>query len=214
MYLREVPRGGKIMGVIVNFITKEEMQMCKRITPQYVNDIRQNRYTIDNAVEKIFEECGITSYPINVFDIARKLNFDIRYVNFVGNKISGAMWDGKEELTIGEMTSKRFILVNKSDTPEQRAFTVAHELGHFMLHCDDGTNFYEKYHAEQDEDKKKEDEADFFGINLLMPSWIIQAYIDRNKDLPHQVLIKHICEDFLVEEAAVEKRFREIGYTL
>lgn len=201
------------MGDIICFrITKEGKTMCKRITPKYVLDIRENRYSIDNAIRKIFEECGIDSYPVNVFDIARKLNFDIKYVNFIGDKIGGAMWDGMEELEIAGMKSKRLMLINNNDTPAKRAFTVAHELGHFMLHCDEGANFYEKFHAEERDDKTREDEADFFGINLLMPSWIMRAYIDKNRGLSKRELVDNICADFLVEKVAVEKRFEELGY--
>lgn len=205
------------MGQVVKFYTKEEMDMSKRFTPEYVNDIRQNRYNTDNAVEKIFQECGIAGYPINVFEIARKLNFDIMYGKFRHESIYGAIWDGDEELEIGGKRSKRFILVNAEDSKERQLFTIAHELGHFVLHCTDQANFFERYHggdSQPPKAKEIEDEADFFAASLLMPRKEFKSYIEKNRSLKKDALLSKICSDFWVEKEAAKKRFVELGIAL
>ena len=103
--------------------------MSKKNTPGYVKEIRRNQYSMDGNIQKIFEECEITSYPINVFQIARKLEFDIIYGKFKQENVYGVMWDGNEPLTVGGKQTYRVILLNKEDSLERQAFTVAHEIG-------------------------------------------------------------------------------------
>lgn len=59
-----------------------------------------------------------------------------------GLPIYGAMWDGNKDLPLsGGHTSNRFILVNSNDSKEKQTFTIAHEIGHFMMHCTSEHNF-------------------------------------------------------------------------
>ena len=189
--------------------------MSKKNTPEYVKEIRKNKYSMDGNIMKIFSECGITTYPINVFKIAKALEFEIVYGKFKQENVYGVMWDGDEPLDVGGRKLYRAILLNKQDSIERQAFTVAHELGHFMLHCQDDRNFYERYHggAEQTESEKMiEDQADFFAANLLLPQNLIKAYIAQYSFLTKTELVTKICKDFLVEKDTVLKRFEELGY--
>ena len=199
---------------IDTFMTRDKI-MSKKSTPEYVKEIRRNQYSMDGNIEKIFLECEITSYPINVFQIARKLEFDIIYGKFKQDNVYGVMWDGDEPLNVGGKQMYRAILLNKQDSLERQAFTVAHEIGHFMLHCKDNTNFYERYHggAEQtDSQKLIEDQADFFAANLLLPKKLMKAYISQHSNLSRSDLISKTCKDFLVEKDTVVRRFEELGY--
>ena len=200
--------------IYLDTITKGKA-MSKKNTPEYVKEIRRNQYSMDGNIQKIFEECEITSYPINVFQIARKLEFDIIYGKFKQENVYGVMWDGNEPLTVGGKQTYRAILLNKEDSLERQAFTVAHEIGHFMLHCKDDTNFYERYHGgveQTDSQKMIEDQADFFAANLLLPQKLIKAYISQYDNLPKPELVSKICNDFLVEKETVLKSFEELGY--
>ena len=199
---------------IDTFMIRDKI-MSKKSTPEYVKEIRRNQYSMDGNIEKIFLECEITSYPINVFQIARKLEFDIIYGKFKQDNVYGVMWDGDEPLNVGGKQMYRAILLNKQDSLERQAFTVAHEIGHFMLHCKDNTNFYERYHggAEQtDSQKLIEDQADFFAANLLLPKKLMKAYISQHSNLSRSDLISKTCKDFLVEKDTVVRRFEELGY--
>ena len=76
------------------------------------------------------------------------------------------------------------IFVNPNARAERRRFTVAHELGHFVLHrsaqplfnCDK-----ESVHSGIDTLKKIEREADDFASNLLMPGDILHKRIDGKR---------------------------------
>ena len=179
--------------------------------------------TLSNEQEKSDSESDSITSSIQangtiggaVFKIAKALEFEIVYGKFKQENVYGVMWDGDEPLDVGGRKLYRAILLNKQDSIERQAFTVAHELGHFMLHCQDDRNFYERYHggAEQTESEKMiEDQADFFAANLLLPQNLIKAYIAQYSFLPKTELVTKICKDFLVEKDTVLKRFEELGY--
>lgn len=192
---------------------KRKTAMSKKSTPEYVKEIKNNKFDFTAVVSRIYKECNIDSYPINVIQIAKQLEFDIFYRKIKQPNIYGAMWDGDEEIRVGDEKSKRLILVNADDPIEKRLFTIAHELGHFFLHCNDQSNFYERYHKENDDPIMKiaENQADYFAANLLLPSFIFVPYIYKNKELSRKDFVNKICDNFLVEKETVEKRFKELS---
>jgi Zn-dependent peptidase ImmA (M78 family) len=71
------------------------------------------------------------------------------------------------------------VLVNSNDSPFRKRFTIAHELGHFLLHLDhaDGeevdraSDLFRTYETdERSTDRSKEVEANQFAAALLMPA--------------------------------------------
>jgi Zn-dependent peptidase ImmA (M78 family) len=78
------------------------------------------------------------------------------------------------------------ILYNGSASPERRRFTVAHELGHFILHRNTQSRFNcdkESVYSGHETMRLIEREADDFAGNLLMPGdrlreWISNQHID------------------------------------
>ena len=209
------------MGSIILFTERKCTKMSKRRTPEYVSNIREKRDSLikpdvmNETIKIIFEECDVKQVPVDVVKIAKQLEFDIFYGRFKSDVVYGAMWDGNKDLKLsGGHTSNRFILVNSNDSKEKQTFTIAHEIGHFMMHCTSEHNFFERYHGddEQDEQKKKlEDEADFFAANMILPSSLVLGYVMNNKYVGRKRLIKMICEQFNAEEETVERRFNELG---
>jgi len=190
--------------------------MGKKPVPNYVRDIRNNNYSYDKITRILFKNLKISTYPINVFKIAKEFQFDIFYGIFKQDNISGAMWDGDTPINVGDKTSSRFILLNKNDDINRQAFTVAHELGHFLLDCNDNSNFYERYHGDEKQtgdEKEMEDRADQMAANILMPSWFIEAYVSyirKAMNMPRENLVEQMTKDFNVEKAAASKRLDEL----
>ncbi len=196
--------------------------MSKLPVADYIKRIRnkiiKNEKHFDNIINLVLEENGVKEYPINAFDIAKKMGFAIKYVEFKDSSISGALWDGVDEMPFGGETFKRVIFVNGKESPKRQLFTVAHEIGHFILHCNSESNFYERYMTDKNANvvlsqKKMEDDADYFAASLLLPRDILIQYIKINRLTEKENIIDKVSADFFVEKETISRRLDEIGYT-
>lgn len=103
---------------------------------------------------------------------------------------------------------KRLIVISsKVYNEEQKRFTLAHELGHILIHR--GTHYFSK------EDlatictcKQKEDEADRFAVELLLPSKFIRNIIKEN-DVNFE-LIKQISKKYRMSLTSTAIRVAEL----
>ena len=65
---------------------------------------------------------------------------------------------------------------------------------------------------EEQKNKAKEDEIDEFAAMLLMPEIMFREYISASVNRnDRKKLIEEMAKVCMVEEVAVEKRFRELG---
>lgn len=94
----------------------------------------------------------------NIIFIANQLGYTVISTNFE-NDISGMVVNSKSE---------RAIYINNNDTPERQRFTIAHEIGHILLHHVEQNEYFVDYRNKEIYDTK-EFEADNFAANLLMP---------------------------------------------
>jgi Zn-dependent peptidase ImmA (M78 family) len=76
------------------------------------------------------------------------------------------------------------LLVNSSEMITRRRFSIAHELGHFVLHCRpqaaalaNGEPFIDMFASEGEGHVQREQEADAFAATLLMPTEVVQAIV-------------------------------------
>lgn len=124
---------------------------------------------------------GVDSPPVPLADIVSSYGLNIKYADFSsipeGNKIAGF---------IDLETSN--IYVNKDDSPNRQRFTIAHELGHYILHKD-YVKDEEKYSVLlrvplKDRDyAPEEQEANCFAASLLVPNELLKKY----KDIPNTI---------------------------
>ncbi len=184
--------------------------------PAYVKEIKNSTYTIDTAIKRILDENSITSPPVNVFKIARNMKFDLFSAEFKDNNIKGVMVDSKD--VCPPFNSKRFIVINRKDYNTRQLFTVGHEIGHFVLHCNDKINFYERYmdneHCNGElKNEKIEKQADFFSASLLMPSAWVDDFILKlkvqNPDIEYNDIIILMSQHFFVSEETARRRLIE-----
>lgn len=93
-----------------------------------------------------------------------------------------APWEGCEGALVRNPDDEREwgIFVKPKVRPERKRFTVAHEIGHFVLHRHQRPSFNcdkESVHAGIDTLKEIEREADDFASNLLMPGDMLRDRI-------------------------------------
>jgi Zn-dependent peptidase ImmA (M78 family) len=99
------------------------------------------------------------------------------------------------------------IRVNRHDIPERQRFTVAHELGHFLLHRDqigDGIRDDVLYRSSLSD--RREAEANRIAADILMPDELIGRVLERAELLSVDDIPKYLAKQFQVSEAAMKIR--------
>jgi IrrE N-terminal-like domain len=83
------------------------------------------------------------------------------------------------------LPSERRIVVHSEEPAPRRRFTIAHELGHWICQCLEGSAEPVYCRAEEigvdAEAKALEREANIFAANLLMPESVVRALGDENR---------------------------------
>lgn len=150
-----------------------------------------------NAALKILEDFEYTSPPVNPVTIARAMGIEVKFVTFkkeISAKVSG-FFDFEENT----------IYVNQEESPSRQTFTVAHEIGHKILHSDYvKSNEYEVLLRQSEMTGKKqpvEQEADAFAANLLVPVFMLEKY--RKLATPEE-----LAKLFVVSESVIRNRLK------
>ncbi len=147
---------------------------------------------IQDVAEKALNSVGVKTAPVPVEAVAEK--FGLKVVEFAfPNSISGVL--KKDRGVIG---------VNKGNKKVRQRFTIAHELGHFLLGHD-----IDKDEAVVDIDSNrlsdKEREANVFASHLLMPTEVVKEV------QKHETNLKKLAELFDVSEQAITIRLLELN---
>jgi len=126
------------------------------------------------AARDTLAKYGLTTPPFDPEAIAEAMNVNVVYTRFGGtngNAISGFLQFDPPQ-----------IVVNLDQPPNRKTFTIAHELGHYVLHQDyaRSQNYRvmprNNYYDGQKPDEEKE--ADVFAAHLLVPMRALQRYQD------------------------------------
>ena len=129
----------------------------------------------------LLDRAGVAVPPVNPIWIAEEiLNVPVQFATFESNeseRISG-FYDGEDNV----------IVVNREEFPLRQTFTIAHELGHKVLHeewarSSDYQVLLRNPHEQNPNFREKE--ADAFAANLLMPRFMMDEYYEN---LPHSEL--------------------------
>lgn len=127
------------------------------------------RYSlIDSKVQQILAQTGSNRAPIDVERIANSMNARVVRNDFK-DEISGVLVRRPGEIVIG---------VEISQSDERQRFTIAHEIGHLVLHDlgevhVDKVNFRSSLSSTAE--NVEEVEANAFAAALLMPRALIMA---------------------------------------
>jgi len=132
------------------------------------NFINQKIKLAVKEAEKILNKLEINSYPVKIEDVAKSLGINVTKMKFSKDEISGAIkMKGKDGQPV--------IVVNEDHCEHRQRFTVAHEIGHFMLHnissmhVDSSDVYFRDAKATSSTSNIKEIQANQFAAELLMP---------------------------------------------
>lgn len=147
---------------------------------------------IEALTLKVLKSVECTNPPVPIEKIPEK--FDLEVVEFpFHSEISGLL--KKEQGVIG---------VNKGQHPVRRRFTIAHELGHFLMSHEMGKD--ELIDDAFDRPHSQEQEANMFASYLLMPSdWIKESVKKYGMDL------EKLAKEYEVSKQAITIRLLELN---
>lgn len=153
------------------------------------------RQNIELLVNKILREAKISSPPINAERLAEsyfELDFDCGKLN--------------ETELAGLKVAEKKIYINESRAEELAAnfglknFTIAHELGHWVLHRD----------LIGEHPQQMEREADKFATYLLMPeNFVREAFEKLPEWLPAEMKLDSMAKKFCVSKKAMKIRLSQ-----
>lgn len=109
----------------------------KEITEQYILDARSkfqnDKYDVQKIVQYIIENLDIHEIPVNVWQIARDLGLEVLEANFKNKNVSGSIIvTEKIPDLLKSFNTNKAIILNRDEDSKVQAFTVAHELGHYV----------------------------------------------------------------------------------
>jgi Zn-dependent peptidase ImmA (M78 family) len=169
---------------------------------------------IRDRVARLLVDVGVAVAPVPVEAIAKHLGAQIRYEPGQEDHVSGMAF----RLPSGQA----IIGVNAAHANTRRRFTIAHEIGHLLLHEGEIFHFDEGFAAVygfRDDDGTsgpvKESEANAFAAALLMPEDMIrrdvaQLRADANFDLESDRMIAQIAKRYQVSAQAMTFRLSSV----
>ncbi len=127
---------------------------------------------IDRKIEKlILKHPELQKAPVRLEKLLKRLKIDLVEKHL--SSMSGAA-------IIKD--SKKIISINKSESDVRKRFTMAHELGHILLHYDQELNIDLKpIRLNRDSNSTtgeswREVEANYFAASILMPANLVEQY--------------------------------------
>ena len=162
---------------------------------------------IRQKVNQLLRQSRIVKPPVPVEQIAKSLGLEIRYAPLEGD-LSGALVREDGQAYIG---------VNSTHHSNRRRFTIAHELGHYVLHkgmkLHVDTDF--RVNWRDDESSKAinpdEIEANRFAAELLMPTDFLMKDIDALKNV-NQSSLDALANRYRVSSQAMKIRLGNFGF--
>ncbi|HLP88195.1 MAG TPA: ImmA/IrrE family metallo-endopeptidase [Nostocaceae cyanobacterium] len=157
------------------------------------------------AAKKILESFG-DSLPINLDAILKAYNLSVRKEK-LEDKTSGMLVIKDGYAIIG---------INANHHPNRQRFTIAHELGHFLLHQTvsnifiDSSLVFLRDEKASEGTKRQEIEANTFAAELLMPELVL---IEKAHNLPldDDQVVKKLADEFGVSVQALTIRLTKLG---
>jgi Zn-dependent peptidase ImmA (M78 family) len=160
----------------------------------------------EREAEKLLNEFAVRHPPVDVLKLARRLGTEVRATPLKGD-LSALIY---------RRGSRPLIIVNSRDYENRQRFSLAHEVGHLVLHRDD--NVFVDQVLRRDKKSslgvdRKEVEANQFAAALLMPRTWIQKEVQKRvaRRSPGDELVKELATVFTVSPEAMRHRLVNLG---
>jgi Zn-dependent peptidase ImmA (M78 family) len=160
-------------------------------------------------VMDILGHYNITSPPVPVENIALDMGLVIRREPLEEGDVSGLLYQSGTSAMIG---------VNSQEPPTRQRFTIAHELGHFLLHgkqklyVDKGFRIHLRDQTSSEATDRQEIEANQFAAELLMPEEMVRRMLGTQMiDIESDADLVEWAKRFEISTQALIFRLANLG---
>ena len=169
----------------------------------------QRSRAIEVKAEELLRASGSLECPVPVDRVARHLGLRVEPAE-LGEDVSGILVVEGDNGSIG---------YNLFQSPVRQRFTIAHEIGHFVLHHayqklfidKQYTAVYKRHQAESGQDQRFEVEANRFGACLLIPRQLLLQELQKlDFDLGDEAALKRLADNFAVSSQAMSIRLAQL----
>lgn len=165
----------------------------------------------DRAIQKmavdVLRRAGISAAPVNVHTIAAIIGASVQ-PEFADDEISG----GLHRTTAGPI-----IGVNAAHHPNRQRFTIAHEIGHAILHLEEDRfvdRVYRRDHRSREAVDPVEIEANKFAAALLMPEDFLRRDITQQALPLRSETVEQLARQYQVSQQAMTLRLDNLGVSM
>lgn len=151
------------------------------------------------AVLHRLRENNLLKTPVDIYSIAEFLGLEVQE-EAMEDELSGYIEPRGSGWMIG---------VNSYHHPNRQRFTIAHELGHFLLHRPTEKHIDVTFARRSGQRNKEEHQADSFAAELLMPEVEIRKLIADG-----ETSLERLAAHFNVSAMAAKFRAKSLGYTV
>lgn len=164
---------------------------------------------IEAQAQQLLEESDSLQLPVPVDRVAAHLGLQVE-VALLGDDVSGVLVVDQGKGTIG---------INIAHAEVRQRFSIAHEIGHFVLHQTKAPLFIDKTytvyrrdeHSSTGEDLQ-EIQANQFAAALLMPEALVrQETAKTGFDLGDEIALGSLAATFAVSTQAMSFRLANLG---
>lgn len=157
------------------------------------------------AAKKILEEIGY-DLPVNVYAVVQKYEVEVRNL-LLEDEVSGMLVIKDDHAIIG---------VNQSHHSNRQRFSIAHELGHYLLHRHSANVFVDPVFFRDGKSSEGVDEtevaANIFAAELLMPEAVVTQQFQEDPFDPFDDLaLRRMAARFEVSPQALNIRLSRLG---
>ena len=161
-----------------------------------------------SRAKALLEKHGFNDLPVDVARLAKLEGVEVDRADF-GDEISGVLMKDGDRAIIG---------VNARHAPTRQRFTIAHELGHFMLHTSRDL-FVDKDYIVHFRDETSsagvdpiEVEANQFAAEVIMPADKVRELFNaRRFDIDDEGALRRLAAKFTVSPTAMAVRLSSLG---
>ena len=154
---------------------------------------------------ELIREHGIVAPPVDIETVARVLGMSVNYER-LDSDVSGLMLfeRGVAKVAINELHHRH-----------RQRFTLAHEIGHLLLHATSDRVFIDRrFFRNQWSSRgelREEIEANAFAASLLMPRSLIEQFLEADGGIT-DVDVFRMATRFEVSEQAMTLRLVKLNY--